>query len=142
MQEDLIAPNQSSLKAGVFCINESISIAHQIYKSYNDGYELKVIFLNILESIWERMAPKSLLRIETKQLIRWTFKNFDRFSRKHKSNSYTKWSKCHISWGWCWSSSTLNPWAIILPNLYQEFKWKYSIKPWTVCWWHATLLCS
>lgn len=79
MQEDLIAPNQSSLKAGVSCINESISIAHQIYKLYNDGYELKVIFLDIVESIWERMAPTSLLRIETKQLIRWTSKNLTGF---------------------------------------------------------------
>ena len=68
MQEDLIAPNQSNLKAGVSCINESISIAHQIYKSYNDGYELKVIFLDIVESIWERMAPKSLHELRQNSL--------------------------------------------------------------------------
>ena len=43
----MITPNQSDFKTGDSCINELISITHGIYKSFDDGYEVRGVFLDI-----------------------------------------------------------------------------------------------
>ena len=47
IQNNLITPNQSDFKTGDSCINELISITHEIYKSFDDGYEVLGVFLDI-----------------------------------------------------------------------------------------------
>ena len=47
IQNNLITPNQSGFKAGESCINQLISITREIYKSFDDGYEVRGVFLNI-----------------------------------------------------------------------------------------------
>ena len=48
IQNNLITPNQSGFKTGDSCINELISITREIYKSFDDGYEVRGLFLDIL----------------------------------------------------------------------------------------------
>ena len=43
----LISANQRSFKPGDSCINQSLSIKHNIYKSFDDGYEVRGVFLDI-----------------------------------------------------------------------------------------------
>ena len=45
IENDLISPNQSGFKPGDSCINQLLSITHDIYKSFDSGYELEVFFL-------------------------------------------------------------------------------------------------
>ena len=47
IQNDLITPNQSGFKTDGSCINQSISITHEIYKSFDEGYEVRGVFLDI-----------------------------------------------------------------------------------------------
>ena len=47
IQNNLITPNQSGFKTGDSCINQLISITHEIYKSFDDGYEVRGVFLYI-----------------------------------------------------------------------------------------------
>ena len=47
IQNDLITPNQFGFKIGDSCINQLISITHEICKSFNDGYEVRGVFLDI-----------------------------------------------------------------------------------------------
>ena len=45
---NLLAPNQSGFKSGDFCINQLLSITHEIYSSFDDGFEVRSFFLDII----------------------------------------------------------------------------------------------
>ena len=44
IENDLISPNQSGFKPGDSCTNQLISIAHEIYQSFDDGFEVRGVF--------------------------------------------------------------------------------------------------
>ena len=51
----LISANQSGFKPGDSCINQLLSRTHNIYKPFDDGYEVRDVFLDIsnaFEKIW------------------------------------------------------------------------------------------
>ena len=53
----MIAPNQSGFKTGDSCTNQFISITHEIYKSFDDGYEVRGVFLDIskaFDKVWHQ----------------------------------------------------------------------------------------
>ena len=57
IQNNLITPNQSGFKTGDSCINQLISITHKIYKSFDDGYEVRGVFLDIskaFDKVWHQ----------------------------------------------------------------------------------------
>ena len=47
IENDLISHNQSRFKCGDSCINHLSSATHGIYKSLDEGYETKSVFLDI-----------------------------------------------------------------------------------------------
>ena len=47
---ELISSNQSGFKPGDSCINQLLSITHEIYKSFDHGYEARGVFLDILKA--------------------------------------------------------------------------------------------
>ena len=50
-----ISANQSGFKSGNSCINQLLSITHNIYKSFDDGYEVRSVFLDIskaFDKVW------------------------------------------------------------------------------------------
>ena len=52
---ELISSNQSGFKPGDSCINQLLSITHKIYKSFDDGYEVRGVFLDIskaFDKVW------------------------------------------------------------------------------------------
>ena len=51
LDKGLISDNQSGFKPGDSCINQLLSITHNIYKSFDDGYEVRGVFLDILKAI-------------------------------------------------------------------------------------------
>ena len=46
-KNNLISPNQSGFKPSDSCINQLLSITHEIYKSFDNGLEVQGIFLDI-----------------------------------------------------------------------------------------------
>ena len=55
LDKDLISVNQSGFKPGGSCINQLLSITHNIYKSFDDGYEVRGVFLDIskaFDKVW------------------------------------------------------------------------------------------
>ena len=51
----LISPNQSGFKPGGSCTNQLISITHEIYQSFDDGFEVRGVFLDIskaFDKVW------------------------------------------------------------------------------------------
>ena len=47
--KDLILGKQSSFKPGGFCINQLLLVTYNIYKSFDDGYEFRGVFFDILK---------------------------------------------------------------------------------------------
>ena len=57
IQNNLITPNQSGFKTGDSCINQLISITQEIYKSFDDGYKVWGVFLDIskvFDKVWHQ----------------------------------------------------------------------------------------
>ena len=55
IENDLISQNQSGFKLGDSCINQLVSITHEIYQSFNDGLEVRGVFLDIskaFDKVW------------------------------------------------------------------------------------------
>ena len=44
IENGLISQNQSRFKPGDSCINQVLSITHEIYKSFDDGWEVRLRF--------------------------------------------------------------------------------------------------
>ena len=52
---ELISSNQSGFKPGDSCINQLLSITHEFYQSFGDGYEVRGVFLDIsnaFDKVW------------------------------------------------------------------------------------------
>ena len=57
IQNELISPNQSGFKQGDSCINQLLSITHDIYQSLDEGYEVRGVFLDIskaFDKVWHK----------------------------------------------------------------------------------------
>ena len=52
-ENNLISPNQSGFKPGDSCINQLLSITHEICKSFEGGLEVRGIFLDISKAFDE-----------------------------------------------------------------------------------------
>ena len=52
IQNNLITPNQSGFKAGDSCIKQLTSITHEIYKSFDDGGEVRGAFIDISKTFF------------------------------------------------------------------------------------------
>ena len=55
IENKLIAANQSGFKPGDSCINQLITITHEIYQSFDAGYEVQGVFLDIskaFDEVW------------------------------------------------------------------------------------------
>lgn len=46
-ENNSISSNQSGLKARNSCLNQLVSITHDIYQLFGEGYEVRGVFLNI-----------------------------------------------------------------------------------------------
>ena len=50
IENELISSNQSGFKPGDSCVNQLVSITHEIYESFDDSREDRGIFLDISET--------------------------------------------------------------------------------------------
>ena len=62
-ENNLISPNQSGFKAGDFCVNQLLAIAHEIYKSFDEGFEVWGVFLDISKDFDKVWHEGSLLKL-------------------------------------------------------------------------------
>ena len=55
LENNLISPNQTGFKPEDFCINQPLAITHKIYNSFDEGLEVRNIFLDIykaFDKVW------------------------------------------------------------------------------------------
>ena len=60
IENNLISQNQSCFKQGDSCINQLLSITHDIYQSLDQSYEVRGVFLDILKA-FDKVWHKGLL---------------------------------------------------------------------------------
>ena len=56
-ENKFISSNQSGFKLGGSCINQLLSITHETYKSFDDGFEVRGVFLDIskaFDKVWHK----------------------------------------------------------------------------------------
>ena len=56
-KNDLISSNQSAFKQGDSCIYQRLSITHEVYQSFDNGFEVRDIFLAIsktFDNVWHK----------------------------------------------------------------------------------------
>ena len=65
-KNDLMSHNQSGFKPDDSCINQLLSITHEIYKWFDDSLDVRGVFLDISKD----MAQRSHIQIITKRYFR------------------------------------------------------------------------
>ena len=60
VENNLISPNQSGFKPGDSCINQLLCITREIYNSFDEGLEVRSVFLDISKA-FNKMCHKGLL---------------------------------------------------------------------------------
>ena len=60
LENNLISSNQSGFKPGDSCINQLLSITHEIYNSFDEGLEMRSVFLDISKA-FDKAWHKGLL---------------------------------------------------------------------------------
>ena len=68
-ENNLISGNQSSFKPGDVCINQLLSITHEIYQSFDDNREVRAIFLDISKA-FDKVCHKGFI-YKLKQNCMW-----------------------------------------------------------------------
>ena len=51
IENDLISQHQSGFKPGDSCINQLLSITHEIYQSFDEGFDVCSVFLDISKAL-------------------------------------------------------------------------------------------
>ena len=113
IQNNLITPNQSGFKTGDSCINQLISITHKTHKPFDDGYEVRGVFLDIskaFDKVWYQGLHYKLRQNGISAELLNTVTDFldDRTQRV-----ILTWAKVEVG------VPQGSPWATIVFNLYQ-----------------------
>ena len=55
IENELISSNQSGFKPGNSCVNQLMSVTHEIYKSFDEGHKVRGVLLGIskaFDKVW------------------------------------------------------------------------------------------
>ena len=69
LDKGLISANQSGFKPGDSCINQLLSIMRNIYKSFDDGYEVRGVFLDISKAFYKIWHDGLIFKIQENGLL-------------------------------------------------------------------------
>ena len=86
IKNDLISQNQSSFEPGDSCINQLLSITHEICKSFDDGWEVRGVFLDILKAIDQVWHKGLLLKLRLNRIS----VNLLKFMEEFLANRYQR----------------------------------------------------
>ena len=53
IKNGIILPNQSGFKSGDSCLNEDLSITHEIHKSFDVGFDVRSVDLDISKAFYK-----------------------------------------------------------------------------------------
>ena len=68
-ENDLILPNQSGFRPGNSCTNQLLSIEHEIPSAFDDGHEVRGVFLDISKAIDRVWHERLLFKLHQKRIL-------------------------------------------------------------------------
>ena len=97
IKNNLISQNQSGFKPGDSCLNQLISITHEIYQYFDDGLEVRGGFFDIskaFDKVWHEGLIYKLKQNGVKDKLLETLTNFlnDRKQRVVLNGQHSKWA--------------------------------------------------
>ena len=101
IKNDLISQNQSGFKPGDSCINQLLSITHEIYKSFDDGWQVRGVFSTyqkLLTKVWrEGLLLKLKLNGISENLLK-IMEDFlaNRYQRIVLNGQVSKWAAVKV----------------------------------------------
>ena len=57
LESNLASPNQSRFKPGDSCINQLLSITHEIFRLFDEGFKVRSVFVDIskaFDKVWHK----------------------------------------------------------------------------------------
>ena len=79
-ENNLISPNQWGFRSGDSCVNQLLPITHEIYKSFDDSFEVRRAFLDIFKPFDKVWHESLLLKVNWNGITGKSFETFTRFS--------------------------------------------------------------
>ena len=101
-QNDLISPAQSGFKPGDSCINQLLSIAHEICHSMDEGYEIGGVFLDISKAFDKAWEEGLVFKLKQNGISGNFLNNLEDFPRNRKQRAVlngqtSNWENIHAS---------------------------------------------
>ena len=104
-ENDLLSSNQSGFRPGDSCINQLLSIANEIYQSFDNDIEVRGVSLDIskkFDKVWHEGLILKLSRNFWKPIV--SFKRFDKILKTMRG---IKWSKLVLERNHFWCSTRI-----------------------------------
>ena len=92
LDEGLIIANQSGFKPEHSCINQFLSITHNIYKSFDDGYEVRGVFLDISKAFDKVGHDGLMFKLQQNVILGNLLKVLKHFLTHRKQRVVFKWA--------------------------------------------------
>ena len=84
IENDLIFQHQASFKPGDSCINQLLSISHEIYQSFDEGFDASSVFLDISKAFHKVCHDGLVLKLKQNGISGDLLNLFSNFLRKRK----------------------------------------------------------
>ena len=81
---DIISQRQSGFKPGGSCINQLLSITHKVYQSFDEGFDIHSVFLDISKAFDKESHDGIILKLKQNGLSGNILNLFPNFSTNRK----------------------------------------------------------
>ena len=115
-ENNLVSQNQSGFKPGYSCTNQLLSITHEIYKSFNDGCEVRSAFLDMskaFDNVWHKGRIFKLKQNDISG-------NLTTDYLKLIKQGDVEWPTVFMVQHWNKNTTKIYPWLILVFNLYKR----------------------
>ena len=111
IENELISSNQSDFKLGGSCVNQLVSIKHEIYKSFDGGHEVSGVFLDISKAFDKVWHDGIILKLTQNGISGNLLKLLRDFLSEITTRS-SEWSSFHMDKYRYWNTSRFHSWSI------------------------------
>ena len=113
-----ISSNQSGFKTDDSCINQPLSITHEIYESFDVGLEVRSVFLDISKAFDKVWHDGIIYKLTQNGLLGNLLNLPEGFLKERKqrvvlNGQVSTWKNCQ-----CWSTSRFHPWSFVVFELH------------------------
>ena len=95
IENKLISSSQSGFKPGDSCINQLLSITHEIYSSFDEGLEVRIVFLDIAKAFDKVWHDRIIFKLTQNGILGNLLKPLRDFLNKRKQRVVLKGNSLH-----------------------------------------------